>query len=246
MLLVEHAVGLAGVHFVGPQGVGHFVHHVAAVERVEDAQEEIQVHLQAGFGVGLAQPAGLLEQQHAEAVEPRVAQRQAVLGFVHAEAARPAGAGGEEHVAVDDFLLGQPLLFQALQILHQVADGEIGRVALAVVAVLLAGLEGLHVGSGHGLGTVAQAFERAMHQLFVLPGQTAEQQRGMGALFLGERLLHRLLEVVNLALDEAGFPLQAGALFGKPLLDNVFDRRWTRSAPGSQTAWASVRQSECS
>ena len=61
----------------------------------------------------LVQAAALLEQQHAEAVEAGVAQRQAVLGFVHAEAARAAGARGEEDVAVDDFLLGQPLLFQA-------------------------------------------------------------------------------------------------------------------------------------
>ncbi len=106
---VEDAVGLAGVHFVGTNRVGHFVHHVAAVERVEDAEEEVEVHLQAGFGVGLVQAARLLEQQHAEPVETRVAQRQAVLGFVHAEAARAAGAGGEEDVAVDDFLLGQAL-----------------------------------------------------------------------------------------------------------------------------------------
>ncbi len=55
--LVEDAVGLAGVHFVGPKRVGHFVHHVAAVQRVEDAQEEVEVHLQAGFGVGLVQAA---------------------------------------------------------------------------------------------------------------------------------------------------------------------------------------------
>ena len=54
-------------------------------------------------------PPRLLEQQHAETVEARVAQRQAILGFVHAEAARAAGAGGEEDVAVDDFLLGQAL-----------------------------------------------------------------------------------------------------------------------------------------
>ena len=103
---VEHVVGLRRRSTsYGRMRVRHFVHHVAAVERVEDAEEEVEVHLQAGFGVGLAQAAGLLEQQHAEAVEPGVAQRQAVFGFVHAEAARAAGAGGEEHVPVDDFLL---------------------------------------------------------------------------------------------------------------------------------------------
>ena len=111
--LVEDAVGLAGVHLERTQRVRHFVHHIAAVQRVEDAQEEIDVHLQAGLGVGLRQAAGLLEQQHAEAIEPGVAQREAVLRFIHAEAARSAGAGREEHVAVDDFLLGNSLLFQA-------------------------------------------------------------------------------------------------------------------------------------
>ncbi len=63
-----------------------------------------------------------------------------------------------------------------------------------------------------------------MHQLFVLPGQPAEQQRGVGALVPGERPLLRALEMVEVALLQAGFPLQAGALFGQPLLDDVFDR----------------------
>ena len=181
------------IHFVGADGVGDFVHHVAAVQRVEDAQEEVEVHLQAGFGVGLAEAARLLEQQHAEAVETGVAQGQAILGFVHAEAARSAGAGGEEDVAVDDFLLGQALLFQALQILHQVADGEVSGVALAVVAVFLAGLKGADVGGRHGFGDVAEAFERAMDQLFVLPGEAAEEKGGPAALFPGERMLYRAL-----------------------------------------------------
>ena len=52
----------------------------------------------------LLEAALLLEQQDAEAVEAGVAQRLAVLGDVHAEAARAAGAGGEEHVVLDDVL----------------------------------------------------------------------------------------------------------------------------------------------
>ena len=172
--LVELAVCFAGVDFVRPHGVGDFVQHVAAIQRVQDAQEEIEIHLQPGLGVGLTQAAGLLEQQHAESVETGVAQRQPILGFVHAEAARSAGAGGEEHVPVDDFLLGQSLLFQALQILHQVADGEVSGIALAVITVLFAGLKRAHVGGGHGFGDVAEAFERTVDQLLVLPGKAAE------------------------------------------------------------------------
>ena len=44
--------------------------------------------------------------------KPAVLQSEAVLSFVHAEAARSAGAGGEEDVVVDDLLLGQALLLQ--------------------------------------------------------------------------------------------------------------------------------------
>ena len=80
--------------------------------------------------------------------------------------------------------LVRPLLFQALHELHQVADGEVGGVALAVVAVFLAELERLLVGDGHGFALVAQAFERAVDQLFVLPGEAAEEDGGVVALRL--------------------------------------------------------------
>ena len=136
--------------------------------------------------------------------------------------------------------LVSPCSSSVLQVLHQVADGKIGRVALAVVAVFLAGLERLDVGGGNGFGAVAETFESAMHQLFVLPGQAAEQQRGIGALFLRERLLLRSFEMMDIALDEPGFPLQAGALFREPLLDRR-PRRTSRSGQGRQTAWLSVR-----
>ena len=104
--LVEDVVGLPGVDLVRPQRVRDFVHHVAAVQRIQDAEEEVEIHLEAGLGVGLAQPARLLEQQHAEAVEPGVAERQPVFGFIHTETAGAAGAGGEKHIPVDDFLFG--------------------------------------------------------------------------------------------------------------------------------------------
>ena len=67
----EDAVGLAGVHLVGANLVGDVVDDVADVQRVQDGQEEVDVHLQAGFGFGLVQAAALLEEQHAELVEAR-------------------------------------------------------------------------------------------------------------------------------------------------------------------------------
>ena len=52
--LVEDAVGLARVHLVRPQRVSDFVHHIAAVQRIQNPEEEIDIHFQPGFGVGLA------------------------------------------------------------------------------------------------------------------------------------------------------------------------------------------------
>ena len=46
-----------------------------------------------------------------------------------------------------------------------------------------------------------------------------------GALGSRERLLHGLLEMMGLALDEPRFSFQAGALFGEALLDRVLYRR---------------------
>ncbi len=129
-----------GHHLVGADAVAERVEHVADQDRLEERDEERRVHLEALLLAGrLLEAALLLEQQHAEAVEAGVAQRLAVLGDVHAEAARAAGAGGQEDVVLDD-LLGRDLLIVAQpgQVLDQVADGEVGRVALAAVAELLA------------------------------------------------------------------------------------------------------------
>ena len=119
--------------------------------------------------------------------------------------------------------MGSPCSSRRLQILHQVADGEVGGIALPVVAVLLARLERLDVRGRNGFGAIAEAFEGAVHQFLVLPGQSAEQERGLAALVLGEVPLFGTLEVMHLPLGHTGFPFQARALFGEPLLDGVFD-----------------------
>ena len=51
---------------------------------------------------------------YAEAIKTGIAQRQAILGFIHAEAAGSARTGSEEDVPVDDFLFGNSLLFEGL------------------------------------------------------------------------------------------------------------------------------------
>ena len=85
----------------------------------------------------------LLEEENAEPVEAGVLDGEPVLRFVHPEAARSTRAGGEEHVIVDNVLARQPLGFERLQVLDQVADHEVGRIALTVV-VLEAAVNAVH------------------------------------------------------------------------------------------------------
>ena len=106
------------------------------------------VNFRPGSPDAALMPSLSLEEQHAEAVEAGILQREAIFGFVHAEAARAARSGGEEDVVVEDVLARHALLFERLQVLHQVADGEVGRIALAVVAELLAELEAGTSGTG--------------------------------------------------------------------------------------------------
>ena len=190
------------------------------LQGVQHAHAEIDGELQSRFaGCGL-DPFLLLEQQDAEAVEAGVLQREAVLGFVHAEAAGAAGAGGEEDVIIRRCRRGDmPCFLQALQILHQVADREVSRVALAVVAELLSELEGVHIGRGHHVALVSRALEDGLNHLLVLPGKPAEQDRDFVALLGREGPFDRLTEMVY--LYEAGVLAQAHSLGCQPQRDLI-------------------------
>src|SRR5690606_15391807 len=96
---------------------------------------------------GLRETALLLEEHHAEAVKARVAERLAVLGRVHAEAAGAAGTGRQKDVFVDDLLGRHALLVAEMdQDLDQVPHREIGRITLPAIAELLADAERIIVG----------------------------------------------------------------------------------------------------
>ena len=200
---VENTVGRALFHFEWTNAEDHLVHDVAQVQRVEHAHAEVHRKLQPRLARGRLHAVVLLEQQHAEAVEACVLQGQAILGLIHAEAARATGASGEEDVVVDDLLLGHAAGFQALQILHQVAHRKIRRIALPVVAVFLAELERRHIRHRQDLAAVAAAFEDGLDDLFVLPGQAAEENRHLAALLRGEGTLDGTLEVTDRATIEA-------------------------------------------
>ncbi len=223
--LVEDAVGLALFHLIRTDAVDHLVHDVAEIERIEHAHAEVDRELQSSFARGRLHAVILLEQQHAEAVEARILQGQAIFGLVHAEAARSARAGGEEDVVVDDLLLGQAAGFQALQILHQIAHREIGRIALPVVAVLLAELEGRDVRHRQDVAAIAAAFEDGLDDLLVFPGQAAEEDGHLAALLGGEGPLHRTLEVTDRAAVESHHAGQPRALLRQLALNLFFGLR---------------------
>ncbi len=210
--LVEDTVGRALFRLIGTDAEDHLVHDVAQVQRVEHAHAEVHGKLQPGFARGRLHAVVLLEQQHAEAVEACVLQGQAVLGLIHAEAARATGAGGEEDVIVDDLLLGHAAGFQALQILHQIAHREVRRIALPVVAVFLAELEGRDIRHRQDLAAIAAAFENGLDDLLMLPRQAAEKNGDLAALLRGEGTLDRTLEVADRAAVEAHHAGQPRAL----------------------------------
>jgi len=174
------------------------------VHRIEHAEPEIDGELQPRLaGRGLDSVA-ILEEQDAETIEAGVLEREAILGLVHAETARSAGTGGEENVVVEDVLARNAFLFEELEILDQIADREIGGIALPVVAIFLAELERGHVGHGQLFATVTAALEDRANEVLMLPGKAAKQDRHPAALFSGEGALDRLVEM--------GVPIEAGEL----------------------------------
>ena len=104
---VEDPVRFALLNFIRADAIDHLVHDVAEIEGVEHAHAKVDGELQSGLAGGSFYAVVLLKEQHAETIEARILQGQAILGFVHTEATRPTRTGGEEDVVVDDLLLGE-------------------------------------------------------------------------------------------------------------------------------------------
>src|SRR5207245_1293292 len=122
-----------------------------------------------------------------EALEARVAERLPVLRHVGAEAARAAGAGRQEDVLADDPVPREPVLLERLQVLHEVPDGEVGRVALAAVPELLPEAERLVVRDGQRPHVVPDAAERRREEEVLAPREPRDPERRLLALGLRER-----------------------------------------------------------
>ncbi len=118
-------------------------------------------------------------------------------------------------------LVDSALALDRLQVLHQVADGEVRRIALTVVAVFLAELEGRDVRHRHDLATIAAAFEDCLDYAFVLPGKSAEEDGDFAALFRGKGTLDRALKVAHRTAVQSHHARQPSALL-RQLALNLF------------------------
>src|SRR5260370_21292964 len=107
----------------------------------------------------------LLEKKHPEAVNPGILQRQAIFRFVHSEPARAAGTGGEKDVLVNDVLARYAAGLESLQILDEVPNCEVSGIALPVVALLFAELEGINVGYPQNVATISGAPKYSLKHL---------------------------------------------------------------------------------
>src|SRR5438552_8983841 len=144
------------------------------MHRVQHAETKVDGEFESRFARGCFDAVAVFKQQHAEAVKSSILQRKPILGFVHAEAAWSARSRSEEDVVVQNLLARDTFLLQKLEILHQVPDGKIRRIALAIVAVLFARLEGGDVRHRQLLAAIAAALKDGANQILMLPCETAK------------------------------------------------------------------------
>jgi hypothetical protein len=179
--------------------IAEVVEDIAQVEHIERAQVEVQRELQAGIvGCGLDGLLGLVEHD-AESLIAGVLQRQPVLRFIHAEAAGTAGAGGEKNILFLNLVARIALIFQRTQKLDEVADCEIGGIALAVIAEFPAKGEGLHIRSGQHLAAITAGAQNGLDEALMLPGEAAEEDRHLVPLLGGEGPLRGAVIMPGLA-----------------------------------------------
>ncbi len=87
---------------------------------------------------------------------------------------------------LDDVLAGHAACLKIVQVLHQVADREVGRVALTAVTKLAAVLQSLVGWHVHRRHFVANAVECGLDKMIVGHGETTDEDRRVLALLAGE------------------------------------------------------------
>ncbi len=177
----HRALRRAFMRLVRPQAAVQVVQQVSQDEGMQSIHSEIDVELEAAVPRCGLHAVVLLEAEDAEAIVSGCIQRGAELRFIHAEAAGAVGAGGEEQVVAHNLFarLG-PL--QPPQILNQVADREVRRIAKTIAAVFFADLVRQAIRLGKPLCFQSAAPQHRLDHAFVLPGEATEQNGDMAAL----------------------------------------------------------------
>jgi hypothetical protein len=109
-----------------------------------------------------------------------------------------------------------------LQVLHEIANGEIRRIALAVVSVLLAQLEGSDIWHRNNFAAVPAAFEHSLDEPFVFPSETAKQDGDFPALLSRKRPLHGTPEMAQPGIVQIELLREPLTLGGETALQLLF------------------------
>src|SRR6185436_15990679 len=126
--LPHNGVGTPRHDLVGPHLVLEVLDEVGAEDAPEATERHRDIESEAPTRDGLLIQLLLVQEEHAEGVQARVAQAELVTLVVLPEAAGTAGAGREVHVALDR-LLGPVLLGFPADEVDEIAGGEAGGAA---------------------------------------------------------------------------------------------------------------------
>jgi hypothetical protein len=215
--LAKHAFGLALVHFKRTNLVNQIVEHIAHMHGVQHAKSEVDREFQSRLARCRLDPIAVLEQQHSEPIEPGILQCEAILRLIHAKPARSAGPRRKENVVVQNVPSWNAFLLEELQILHQIANRKICRIALPVVAELFADLKRWHIRHRQLLAPIPAALKNRTNQILVLPREPPKQNRNFPALLCRKCAFHRSVEMCGPV--KTGNLAQAHALCFQTLLE---------------------------
>ena len=165
---------------------------------VQHPEPEIHRKLQPRLPRSRLDSVAVFEQQHSKAVEPRILQRKTVFRLIHSEPARATRTRREENEVVQDLLAREPLFLEELQVLHQIANGKIRRITLAVVPEFLSRLKSRYVRNGKLLAVVPAPLEHRADQVLVFPSEAAKKNGDAAALLSGKGALDWAVEVLRL------------------------------------------------
>jgi hypothetical protein len=170
--LLEDAIGLAGIYFVGAGQVLEVGEDIGAENGPDEAEAEGEIDFEPAAIGGFLVELILGEKEKTEIAEAETVESHGVGFVILAEAAGTAGTGGEEDEIVGDGFFADLRDF-FLEEIDEAAGGKDGGAAGAGVDEFLAGVEIGAGDVGKRLGFVVEIVEGALDDAFVFPGEAA-------------------------------------------------------------------------